>query len=39
VVLQFNIEEIVLKESEDGSRKEFASLSRKLRKALSKAVG
>jgi hypothetical protein len=40
VVLRFNTEEIVMKESEDGSLKEFASVSlpRELRVALSKAV-
>jgi hypothetical protein len=40
VVLQFNTEEIVMKESERGSLKEFASVSlpRELRMALSKPV-
>jgi hypothetical protein len=40
VVLQFNIEEMVLQRSADGSLKEFGgvSLPRKLRMALSKAV-
>ena len=40
MVLQFNTEEIVMKESERGSLKEFASVSlpRALRMALSKPV-
>jgi len=40
VVLQFNIKEIVLKESEDRSLNEFGSVSlpTRLRMALSKAV-
>jgi hypothetical protein len=40
VVLQFNTEEIVTNESEDGSLKEFGrvSLPRKLRMAPGKAV-